>query len=242
MSAGPASVTFLGHSGFLAELPEASVLFDWSEGPLPPLNPARPLYVFASHAHEDHFRPEIFRLDDGSREIRFLLGHDIKLSPRNLRRWDLSPETADRCLSLRGGQTLTLPELTVEALSSTDEGEAFLVSAGGRTLFHAGDLNWWHWEGEDRAWNRNMEASFLRYTEPLRGRSIDLGLLPLDPRLGEDGFRGPAHFLEIADIAHVIPMHQWGDFSFTDRFLARYPQYADRLWPVRAPGQVFQLP
>ena len=64
--------TFLGHSGFAVELPSVTLLFDWTEGELPALRPEVPLLVFASHAHGDHFRPEIFSLDDGSREIRFL--------------------------------------------------------------------------------------------------------------------------------------------------------------------------
>ena len=93
-------------------------------------------------------------------------------------------------------------------LSSTDEGVAFLAAADGRAVFHAGDLNWWHWEGEDPDWNRNMEANFRRYAEPLRGRRIDLAMLPLDPRLGEDGFRGPRYFLELADIRRYVQCWQ----------------------------------
>ncbi len=246
------TVTFLGHSGFLAELPSVTLLFDWTEGDLPPLPEDKPLYVFASHAHPDHFDPKIFALDQwkgevpddvdgGNRDIRFILGHDIKLSIRNLERWKVPPGTAEKCRILRGGQTLALPQAGVEALSSTDEGEAFLVTADGMTLFHAGDLNWWHWEGEDTAWNRNMEVNFKRYTEPLRGRRIDLAMLPLDPRLGEDGFRGPSYLLETADIRRFLPMHQWGDFGFTEKFLTRYPEFAEQTVPVAGAGQVFSL-
>ena len=85
-----------------------------------------------------------------------------------------------------------------------------------------------YWEGEDPGWNRNMEVNFQRYTEPLRGRRIDLAMLPLDSRLGEAGFWGPKHFLELADIRRFLPMHQWGDFGFTEKFLARYPEFAAR--------------
>lgn len=236
-------VTFLGHSGFLVELPSAAALFDWTEGELPALEPGVPLLVFASHAHADHFRPEIFSLDDGTREIRFLLGKDIKLSPRNRERWGLTDGTADKCLRLGGGErTEVLPGVTVETLTSTDEGVAFLVTADGRSIFHAGDLNWWHWEGEDPAWNRNMEVDFLRYTEPLRGRRMDLAMLPLDPRLGEDGFRGPRYFLETAEIRRFLPMHQWGQFGFTGQFLARFPQFADQTVSVTGPGERFEFP
>ena len=235
-------VTFLGHSGFLAELPSVSLLFDWTEGEIPPLRPEVPLLVLVSHAHEDHFNPRVFALDDGRRPVCFLLGKDIKLTDRRRQRWGLSGETAAKCLRLGGDErSEPLSGVTVETLPSTDEGVAFLVTADGRAVFHAGDLNWWHWEGEDPAWNRNMEVNFKRYTEPLRDRHIDLAMLPLDPRLGEDGFRGPRYFLETADIAHFLPMHQWGDFAFTERFLVRYPQFADRTVQVERPGQVFSF-
>lgn len=235
-------VTFLDHSGFLVEADSVSLLFDWWKGELPALRPGIPLYVFASHAHPDHFDPKIFALDGESRETAFILGHDVRLSPRNQGRWNLSPETAEKCRNLRGGQTLSLPQAEIEALSSTDEGAAFLATLpDGQTVFHAGDLNWWHWEGEDRAWNRNMEVNFKRYAEPLRGRSIGLAMLPLDPRLGEAGFLGPAYFLETADIRRFLPMHQWGDFAFTGKFLEKYPAFAPAAVPVERAGQVFEL-
>ena len=234
-------VTFIAHSGFLVETDAAALLFDWWKGALPAIAPEVPLYVFTSHGHEDHFDPKIFALDDGRREVRFLLGRDIRLTPRNLDRWGVSERTAEKCLRLKGGQTCALPGVKVEALSSTDEGAAFLASAGGRTLFHAGDLNWWHWEGEDKAWNNNMAANFKKYAEPLRGRTVDLAMLPLDPRLGEAGFWGPKYFLELADIKAFLPMHQWNDFGFTDKFLRACPEFADRTLPVSHEGETFTV-
>ena len=232
---------FLAHSGFLVEADSAALLFDWWKGELPAVKPGVPLYVFASHIHPDHFDPRIFSLDDGSREVRFILGHDIKLSPRNLARWGVSTGTAEKCRCLRGGETLELPRAGVEALPSTDEGEAFLVTVDGQTVFHAGDLNWWHWEEEDNAWNRNMEVNFKTYTEALRGRNIGLAMLPLDPRLGEAGFWGPAYFLETAEIQRFLPMHQWGDFGFTRKFLEKYPAFTGRAVPVERTGQTFEF-
>ena len=233
-------VTFLEHSGFLVETGFAALLFDWWKGELPALPPGVPLYVFASHGHPDHFDPKIFALNDGNRDVSFLLGQGVSLDPRHLQRWGVSPETVEKARVRQGGQTLSLPQAEIETLSSSDEGVAFLVTLpDGRTVFHAGDLNWWHWEGEDRAWNRNMEVNFKKYTEPLRGRKIDLAMLPLDPRLGEAGFWGPAYFLETADIRHFLPMHQWGDFEFSRKFLEENPAFTERTVPVERAGQVF---
>ena len=77
-------VTYLGHSGFLAELETVSLLFDWWKGDLPPLPADKPLAVFASHRHGDHFDPKIFSLD--GEQTRFLLGKGIRLTERNFRR------------------------------------------------------------------------------------------------------------------------------------------------------------
>ena len=235
-------VTFLAHSGFFLELETASLLFDWWKGELPPLPADRPLLVFASHRHEDHFNPAIFSLAEGGRDVRFLLGKDIRLTERNRARWNLSDDAAARCLALGGGETVSpIPGVTVETLPSTDEGVAFLVSLEGKTLFHAGDLNWWLWVGEDKAWNRNMEVNFKRYCEPLRGRHIDLAMFPIDPRLGEDGFRGARYFLELTDTACLLPMHQWEQFSFTQDFLAACPAFAGQVRMVERNGQCFTL-
>lgn len=234
--------TFLAHSGFLVELDTLCLLFDWWKGDLPPLPEGKSLLVFASHRHEDHFNPAIFSLDDGSRTIRFVLGRDIRLTERNLARWGVPAETAQKCLTLGGNEHAEpLPGVGVEALPSTDEGVAFVVTAEGRAIYHAGDLHWWHWEGEDKAWNRNMEVNFKRYLAPLEGRVLDLAMVPLDPRLEGAAYWGLAYFLEHTDPHRVLPMHQWGDFALTERFLAQYPQWADRVVPITAEGQQFSF-
>ena len=231
---------FLAHSGFWVELPGVTLLFDWWKGALPPIPQEKPLLVFASHRHEDHFNPAIFSLDDGSRDVRFLLGRGIRLTERNLEKWSVSASTAAKCLTLNGGKTVeVLPGITVETLLSTDEGVAFLVTADGQTVYHAGDLHWWHWDGEDKAWNRNMEANFKRYIEPLRGRSIDLAMVPLDPRLEGSYAWGMEYFLKLTGAKRVLPMHQWGDFALTERFCREYPQLAGPIVPVLQEGQTF---
>jgi len=230
------TAAFLGHSGFLVELEGVSLLFDWWKGDLPPGK--SPLLAFVSHSHPDHFNEGVFALDDGTRPVRFLLGKDIRLTEWNRKRWGVGEDAV--CLRMGGGETAEpWPDVTVEAFPSTDEGAAFLVTAEGKTVFHAGDLNWWHWEGEDKAWNRNMEVNFKRYTEPLRGRRIDLAMLPLDPRLGECGFWGPQYFLELADIRRFAPMHQWEDYAFTEKFLSAHPEFRDRTVSIREAGQRF---
>lgn len=222
-------VTFLAHSGFLLELKHANLLFDYIGGELPPLND-RPLLVFASHRHADHFSPEIFSLADQYPDIRFILGFDIPDQGR------------DDCIYAAANEMLSpLPGVLVETLASTDEGVAFLLTIGEETIFHAGDLNWWHWEGEPDPWNPDMERNFKAICTALEGRFISLAMLPLDPRQGIDGYRGAKHFLETASIAHFLPMHQWENFDFTDSFLSAHPQFRDVTEKITKHGQIFEF-
>ena len=228
-------VTFLDHSGFLVELPSVTLLFDRWKGGLPALRPDVPLLVFASHWHDDHFSPAIFSLNADA----YILGG---MDRPWLAKKGASPKTLERCISLSGNATCApLPGVMVETLPSTDEGVAFLVTCDGQTVFHAGDLNWWHWEGEPDPWNPDMERNFKAFCKPLTGRRLDLALLPLDPRQNDDGLRGANYFMEVARIRRFIPMHQWGRFAFTERFLSKYPQHAAQTIPVLHTGQVFEF-
>ena len=58
-------IDYLGHSGFFVEVGDVALLFDYYRGDLSFLHripQEKPLYVFASHVHSDHFNPEIFSL------------------------------------------------------------------------------------------------------------------------------------------------------------------------------------
>lgn len=70
-------ITYIHHSGFLAETNQALLLFDFAGGSLPPLDPAKTLVVFVSHRHEDHFNPEIFTLADSHPHTVYVLSDDI---------------------------------------------------------------------------------------------------------------------------------------------------------------------
>ena len=51
-------VTFIQHSCYFVELSSCCLLFDYYEGSVPETD--KPLYVFASHSHGDHFSPAVF--------------------------------------------------------------------------------------------------------------------------------------------------------------------------------------
>ena len=63
------SIDYLGHSGFFVETDRALMLFDYFRGDISFISRRqddKPLYVFVSHAHRDHFNPAIFALSNGN--------------------------------------------------------------------------------------------------------------------------------------------------------------------------------
>lgn len=236
-----ARLTYLGHSGFLLEWSECSWLFDWWTGELPPLDKTKPLLVFVSHSHHDHFNPAIFALDHP--DIQYLLGSDLRPTPRNLSRWGASPEAKILHLRRREVLDLTLPggPLRVEALPSTDEGVAFLLTYQGATVYHAGDLNWWDWPGESEEWNRSMALHFPRFAAPLEGRHLDLAFAPLDPRQEGSYDLGLAWLLTHAQVDRVWPMHFWDHPEVAEQFRRDHPDLAAPLEDAPSPGQRFDL-
>ena len=85
---------------------------------------------------------------------------------------------------------------------------AFLVRAYGISIFHAGDLNLWHWRQESTL--REIEAAENAYyeaIEPLKGEHIDVAMFPVDPRQGLMYDAGANHFILTMKPRVFIPMH-----------------------------------
>ena len=132
-------IDYLGHSGFFVETDSVLLLFDYYYGDLSLLKEKsndKPLYVFVSHSHGDHFNPEIFSLADTKHGTKYLVSFDVKGNPAVPENQDVHYLDADMTYEIEGLGT-------VMTLQSTDEGVAFLVKTTNETLFHAGDLHWW---------------------------------------------------------------------------------------------------
>ena len=112
---------------------------------------------------------------------------------------------------------VTVAGCEITCLKSTDEGVAFLVKCGEKTVYHAGDLNWWHWEGEDKAWNNNMAANYKREIKELDGCGMDVAFVPLDGRLENAYYWGMKYFLEHVPVKAVFPMHCWDHYEICQK-------------------------
>lgn len=216
-------VTYLYHSGFCVETEESCYIFDYYKGTLPALGRQKRVYVFASHFHQDHYNPEVFKLLKGqgipAENIEAVLSADIRRG-----------KYPDGIQVLRAGanKTYTLSDGTVvETLRSTDSGVAWLLTAKAGTIYHAGDLNDWRWEEETEEYNAHMTMRFRKEIDRIAGRRIDAAFMPLDVRQERDYAEGMLYFLEKVDVRCVYPMHYWGHSEVIGQFLREYPQYGN---------------
>ena len=231
------NITFLYHSSFLVELSGCTLLFDWYGGPVPDYDRSKPLYVFASHHHGDHYAPEIFA-QLGMDNVWYVLANCIRLSAKRKAALGIDDSHVFR---LAAGRHLSLGGLDIQTYRSTDAGVAFLVEVEGKTIFHAGDLHWWHWAEEDAAWNQAMERDFKKECAKLQGKPVDVGFFVLDPRQEGEFWWGVDWWMRTMEVKHAFPMHSWEDYTLvqTLRTLPCSAPYRDRVVEVSGKGQVF---
>ena len=208
------NITHLGHSGFLVELPALYLLFDYYIGEIPPLDRAKDLYIFASHAHGDHYNRAIWSLRAQQPGSYYILSDDIRLSAGEKKRLGLTAKDEERIYMVQPDRTYHIPAdgkspaaVTVRTLLSTDEGVAFIVGHGDVSIFHAGDLNLWTWPGDDEEANKDRLRRFMLEMDKIKGMSFDAAFFPHDPRQGE--YRGDGYriFAETVNAKQLYPMH-----------------------------------
>lgn len=249
-------VTYLEHSGFLVETEDVYCLFDYYKGNLPQWNREKKMAVFVSHAHYDHFSGEIFGLRDIFPEIRFILSSDIRPEPylpctdgekntgehNEAEDVSVDRETPDIITAAPNEETEVFG-MKVRTLRSTDAGVAYVVRCAGRTIYHAGDLNWWHWEDETEAYNKMMRRNYQSEINKLHNEKIDVAFVPVDPRLGEKYCWGMDCFMKRTDTKYVFPMHFWGNYKIFDRLMLEEctEGYKDRIMKIERAGQTFEL-
>ncbi len=199
-------VTYLEHSGFAVQIAENLLVFDYYRDPagkMPELLArAKRVFVFSSHKHGDHFVNSIAAWQDKS---SYILSDDIAKGG------GLPEVGAEKIIYCKPYQMFELEKLRITTFGSTDAGVSFLVEVGGFRIFHAGDLNRWHWTGESEKERRLADADWQRELAKLYGREFDLAFFPLDQRLGEYRDAGAWEFCRALKVGLLAAMHSNGE-------------------------------
>ena len=198
-------VTHYYHSGFSVACEDTMLIFDYwlGEGEelaeqyrVTPetLRSYKQIYVFISHDHPDHMDPVVFTWKDVP-GIQYIVSSDMPVGTRGRR---MAPGDVIRFSD----------DVEVSAFDSTDLGVSFLVDFKGLQVFHAGDLNFWHWRDESTMKEiEEADAEFRKAIAPICGRPVDLAFFPLDPRQGSMFEAGANFFLLSVKPRILIPMH-----------------------------------
>lgn len=246
-------VTFLHHSSFLVELEHTILLFDYFAGDrvngfhftgtIPKLDPYKEFYVFASHKHRDHFDMDNLKLAEQYPNVRFIFSNDCKMSRKFLSKHGYSQEIARKITYLAPEKTYEVGNVKVRTLRSTDAGVAFCVQAEQKQIYHAGDLNWWYWEGVGDLVNGKMERGFKREMRRIANEHFDLAFVLLDPRQEKDAFRGFGYFMRNIDADHVFPMHMWQDYSLIEAYKKRTDNdsFLSRIVTITKENEIFDF-
>ena len=198
-------ITHYYHSGFSAACGDTLLVFDYWRGEngelaedlqLTPEELAKyaHVYVLVSHDHPDHLDPVIFTWKDLP-GVKYIIASDMRAGTPGQR---MAP-----------GDTLELEgDVRVTAYDSTDLGVSYLVSFAGLSLFHAGDLNFWHWRDESSMKEiEEADAEFRKALAPLAGVPVDVAFFPVDPRQGSMFEAGANYFILTVKPRILIPMH-----------------------------------
>ena len=198
-------ITHYYHSGFSVACGKTLAVFDYWRGERGELTEDKQLtaeklkkyenvYVFISHEHIDHLDPVVFTWNEAG-NVSYIVSSDMPVGTRGKR---MAPGDT---LNLSGG-------LTVTAFDSTDLGVSFLVDFGGIRVFHAGDLNFWHWREESTMQEiEEADAEFRKAVVPISRESIDVAFFPVDPRQGAMFEAGANYFILSVKPRILIPMH-----------------------------------
>ena len=229
-------ITYLDNSGFSIEMGKLLLIFDYyntTPAGAPGLQGGtitrelvesfERVYFFASHNHYDHFSSQIYSL--AAPHVRYILDVGILNHPEelNITRISQSRPYEDDWLRAR-------------ACPSTDIGCSLKVEVQGKTIFHAGDLNCWHWamdcSMEEELQNRNNFDVALDSIATHMDRP-DVAFFPVDPRLKGPFDDGALLFIHRFRPRLFVPMHFVGDFSIPARFKSKVGQFQ----PVFAPSR-----
>ncbi len=155
----------------------------------------------ATHFHPDHFSPEIFKWKLHRPDIKYILSKDILRHNRAHK---------DDAIYIAKGASYSDDKVCIQAFGSTDVGVSWYIETEGKRLFHAGDLNNWHWVEEcTKEKSMQYEKAYLGELKDICKvvKSLDVAMFPVDFRLGKEYMRGPLQFLDKIKTKLFVPMH-----------------------------------
>ena len=187
------TVEYIDHSGYVVETDRMVVIFDYVKGYLPSryLSSGKPTIFFISHAHPDHYSTSVFAY-----RKTIVLSSDVDVDP------------LFNVCKVAEGDSLVVQGVSVKVFGSTDAGVSYYVTDQNVGIFHAGDLNLWHWKEESTEDEVQLATmQFLNQLHQIKKVPIDIAIFPVDARMQTDYDQGAREFIRMCQPKHFFPMH-----------------------------------
>lgn len=242
-------IHYIFHSGFAIELDNYFLVFDYYDPPDMkgktgyglniPEKIARCKYplVFVSHGHHDHYSPTILSWKEKNPQLTYIFSKDVKWEDNvNINSMDIS------FINMLPYEYVERNGAAISTFGSTDIGVSFLVEIDGLRIFHAGDLNWWHWADESTKKELEEEEwKFKNEVAKMKDEKIDILFFPVDPRLGEHYWLGGAYMLELFQPDLFVPMHFGDNIDVSRKFSEKMIKADIPIFVIDYKGQTYEF-
>lgn len=220
-------VEYIYHSGFSVETDNYFLVFDYYKGDLVPKD--KKTIVFVTHGHSDHFNPKIFKWLDKNPDILYVLSSDIGFEPTK------------EIYIMEPYESLRLQNVDIESFGSTDLGLSLLIKVDSKTIFYAGDLNWWYWDEDSDEEKLSMERAFKGEIAKIEEKNIDLAFFPVDPRLEDNYYLGGEYFINQLKPKVFIPMHFGDNYQITTDFIHKMSDTTTRIVEISKKNELLNI-
>lgn len=234
-------ITYIHHDGFAIETKNTIIIIDYFEESINEktllesiIDSDKTIYFLSSHRHHDHFCKTV--LEYARENIIYVFSGDIGKIHSDVR-------SVRNMNFINKGDIYQDELIKVTAYGSTDIGISFKIDVDGESIFHAGDLNNWHWNEEcDAKRSKKYEDDYLGELNYIceENNYFDIVMFPMDPRLGKDYARGATQFIEKIKVRYFIPMHFWNEFDKGSNF-DDFDKNKCEFLPIKLRGQKFTL-
>lgn len=191
------------HSGFEIEMNGKTILIDVYNHIDQYKN--KDIICFVTHSHSDHFNPEILTLQDHNKVV-YVVSEDVPM------------DASDTVYKVKKGDVFEIEPFQIKVFGTTDLGVSYLIKTEENTIFHSGDLNWWHWDHDTKEHQENEKKQYFEEIALLEGEKIDFAFVPVDNRLHSANRYAMDYFIKNLNPKYLIPMHFGHEYE-TIRYL-----------------------
>ncbi len=236
-------ITYLYHSCFTLQVDKKVLLFDYPnrsidstlDEKIRSIVQGSELYIFISHAHGDHFSPNVTKFSTFAEETHHVASNDVPkktiINKTGCRRNNNTFTQVDP------DRNYKIKNLQFKTFKSNDAGVAFFIDLRGKKIYYGGDLAKWNWpEWSEEKVSEHVKA-FEDVINELKNEDVDIAFSNMDERL--PSWAGPVEFIEKVQPRYFVPMHTFGNEEWIDDLVNEEIKAKSEIFHYEKPGETF---